>query len=309
MANESAPPAAGSPRSDGRAAPGHADGPRVLATGLAFPEGPLFDGRGGLWCVELKGGGLVRLPADLPGPAERFPTGGAPNGLALGSDGRPYFTDSARNAIRRFDPASGLIDTVVDSCAGQALDGPNDLAFDREGNLVFTCPGDSRVKPSGYVCLARRDGSCVRIAEGLNFPNGLAFSSEGDELVVAETYRQRLWRGRWDARAEKWLEARVWAETGETVGPDGLAFGADGRLYAAVYGLGAVMVFHPDGSLACSLPTPGANPTNLAFDPAGRLGLVVTEAGLGELLLFPGSGPGAPLFTGAIEGRRGGLDG
>ena len=299
MANETAARAAGR----------LSEKPRVLAAGLAFPEGPLFDGRGGLWCVELKGGGLVRLAADLSGPAERFPTGGAPNGLALGSDGRIYFTDSAMNAIRRFDPASGSIDTVVDSCAGQALDGPNDLAFDREGNLAFTCPGDSRVNPVGYVCLARRGGTCARIAEGLNFPNGLAFSADGDELVVAETYRHRLWRGRWDARAGKWLEARIWADAGGPVGPDGMAFGADGRLYVAVYGKGAVKVFDGDGSLAAAYPTPGANPTNLAFDPGSRLGLVVTEAERGELLGFSGFGKGAPLFAGVIDKKQGELDG
>ena len=31
----------------------------VLATGLRFPEGPVFTPDGALWCVELKGGGLA----------------------------------------------------------------------------------------------------------------------------------------------------------------------------------------------------------------------------------------------------------
>lgn len=39
---------------------------RVIALGLSFPEGPLFDHDGDLWCVEMKGEGLARL--DWPAP-------------------------------------------------------------------------------------------------------------------------------------------------------------------------------------------------------------------------------------------------
>lgn len=277
--------------------------PIILADGLAFPEGPLFTTDGALWCVELKGGGLIRFPATSSGigSPQRVPTGGMPNGLASGTGGAIYFTDSGQNTIRRYDPHSGKTATVIDACYGKALDGPNDLAFDKLGNLLFTCPGDSRQNPTGYVCLALRNGGCRRIADGLRFPNGLAFSPDGTELVVAETYRHQLWRGRWDADSGVWHGVRPWAVAGGPIGPDGMAFGADGRLYVAVYGQRVIKSFEPDGSLAAEYGTPGANPTNLAFDPAGRLGLVVTETERGELLSFPGLGPGAPLFTGEMD--------
>lgn len=307
--------AAGAAGRDGAGADNGRRGPApvVLARGLAFPEGPLFDAAGALWCVELKGGGLVRLGNSSALPAGsaagtglvRVPTGGAPNGLALGTDGRIYFADSGLNAIRVYDPATGVSETVIDSCGRRPLDGPNDLAFDAAGNLVFTCPGNSRVEPTGYVCLVRRGVACVCLVEGLNFPNGLAFGPTADggagiDLVVAETYRRRLWRGRWDAESGLWSSARPWAEAGGPIGPDGMAFGADGLLYVAVYGRGRILAFAPDGLVAAEYPMPGANPTNLAFDPSGRLGLVVTEAERGELLNIPGIGPGAVLFSGVL---------
>lgn len=48
--------------------------PCVLASGLAFPEGPAFDRDGTLWCVEAKGASLVRL---TPSGIERIVVGGA----------------------------------------------------------------------------------------------------------------------------------------------------------------------------------------------------------------------------------------
>ncbi len=257
----------------------------VLAQGLRFPEGPAFAPDGDLWCVELKGGGLCRLGGT--GTPARIPTGGEPNGIAIAGDGSVWFCDAA-GSVRLHVPGQGGTRTLL------RQDGrPNDLAFDGHGNLLFTCPNDGRQQPQGFVCCRAPDGTIERIAEGLYFPNGLAF--HGDELVLAETYRQRLWRGRWDGRARRW-DGRVWAEgLVGAPGPDGLAFAADGLLWVAVYGSGQVMAVDPEGRIVRRLELPGRNPTNCAFDPLGRHGLVVTEAERGEILSFPDLGPGAPL--------------
>ena len=266
-----------------------------LARGLRFPEGPAFALDGSLWCVELNGGSLVRLQN---GEATRVTTGGAPNGAAVDRQGRVWFCDAQQNAIRRLDPRSGEIETVVEQVNGQPLDKPNDLAFDGASNLVFTCPGASRQEPTGYVCCRTPDGAVSIIADQLYFPNGLAFVDDGRALVIAETYRQRLWRGAWDGRQGAWREARVWAQaTLGAPGPDGLALGGDGLLYVAVFGSGQVQVFGKDGRQVGAHVLPGRNPTNCAFDPAGRLGLVVTEAEQGVLWSLPELGPGYPLFV------------
>lgn len=267
---------------------------QVLAEGLRFPEGPAFDSRGRLWLVELKGAGLAWWQ---DGRLTRVPVGGAPNGIAIDARDRVWFCDSAERAIRRHDPATGATETMVAMRDGVPLDKPNDLCFDAAGNLLFTCPGDSRSEPTGYVCCLSVDGVLTTIADGKFFPNGLALV--GGDLVLAETYRQRLWRGRWDAASRTWVDARPWsAGTGGKPGPDGMALGADGRLYVAVYGAGAIKVVEADGAIAAAYALPGQNPTNCAFDPARRLGLVVTEAETGRLLSLPALGPGAALHDG-----------
>jgi gluconolactonase len=261
----------------------------VLAPGLAFPEGPAFAPDGALWCVELKGGALVRMT--LQG-AERIAVGGEPNGLAFDAAGRAWFCDAGANAIRRFDPASGATETIV---SDPRLDRPNDLAFGPAGELVFTCPGNSRQAPTGKVWRWSAGAGLSLVAEELYFPNGLAFGDGGRTLVVAETYRQRIWQGGWCDDA--WTDRRILAEVGGPVGPDGLAFDSGGVLHAAVYGQRRIRRIAPSGALLEDWPTPGANPTNCAFDPAGRLGLVVTEADRGELLSLPTPTAGASLFA------------
>jgi hypothetical protein len=63
----------------------------------------------------------------------------------------------------------------------------------------------------------------------------------------------------------------------------------------AIYSGGAVKVVVADEDVEEVIALPGANPTNCAFDPSGRLGLVVTEAENGRLFSLPKLGPGAPL--------------
>lgn len=258
----------------------------ILADGLAFPEGPAFAPDGSLWAVELKNESLIQL---IDGVLSRYRVGGAPNGIAIDANGLIWFCDAAQNAIRQFDPASGKTITIAFEVDGQPLDNPNDLAFDSAGNLVFTCPGNSRQEPSGYVCARTPDGQVRKIAEGLYFPNGLAFSADGQSLIIAETYRHQLWKGAWNAQTATWSNASVWATVvGPTGpgGPDGMAVGSDDNLYVAVYGTGAVHVIEPTGQVIDRINVPGHNPTNCAFDPSGQLGLVVTEAEQGQLLAF-----------------------
>lgn len=266
---------------------------RQLASGLAFPEGPAFAPDGALWGVELQGGSLFRLAGEA---LERFPVGGAPNGLAF-RRGEAWFCDSGLRAIRVRSP-DGALRSVITAIGGSPPDKPNDLAFDPAGTLVFTCPGDSRTEPTGTVWCRTADGAVKQVAGGLRFPNGLAFSPDGRSLYIAETYRQRIWRGDWDGIAHCWRSPEPWGAVAGPIGPDGMAFGLDGRLHVAVFGQGHVAVLGADGVQVARLDLPAARPTNVAFDPSGELGLVVTEAETGVLLSLPALGPGAPLFSG-----------
>lgn len=268
----------------------------ILCEQLAFPEGPAFAPDGSLWLVELEGGMLSQWNRN---GLTRRACGGQPNGMAIDHNGRAWVCDAGRSELRRYSLPEATGATIAATIDHMPLLMPNDLAFDARGNLLFTCPGADIEHPAGYVCCLQPNGTITRIAEGMYFPNGLAFSDNGQTLVIAETYRQRLWKGSWDAIACCWIAAHPWAEVGGTTdGPDGMAYGANGLLYVAIYSLGCIKAVAPDGSTVATYMLPGQNPTNCTFDPAGTLGLVVTEAERGMVLSLPELGPGLPLFDG-----------
>lgn len=261
-----------------------------LASGLAFPEGPAFTDDGALWVVELRGRRLTRIDGK---ESLSLAVDGAPNGLAIDAAGQMVVCDADNGRLLRV--RAGEMATLVGSDMHCRLDRPNDLAFDGRGNLVFTCPGNSRREPNGTVWVLKSHGALAPLSPALQFPNGVAFSSDGHWLYVAETYRQRIWRGGWSSDDCRWREPKPFAEVGGAVGPDGLAVGADGTLYAAIYGDGVVRAVDDNGTVIAEHRLPGANPTNCAFDPSGPLGLVVTEAERGEIWSLPALGRGAPL--------------
>lgn len=252
---------------------------QILIERLNFPEGPAVDSVGNIWFVEQQGGDLVRFSVE--NKITRYPTNGSPNGIAIDTYDHVWFCDSQNNCISVFEPKRESTRIVCDNVNGTPLDKPNDLAFDDSGNLIFTCPGNSRYEPTGYVC-ALVKGKAKKIAEHKYFPNGLAFTAAGKELIIAETYKHRLWKGKWNSTSATWLDVAPWVEVGGPIGPDGMAFDENNNLYVAVFGQQRIKVISPQGIIIEEILLPGRNPTNCAFLRNG--GLIVTEAERGELL-------------------------
>jgi gluconolactonase len=106
-----------------------------------------------------------------------------------------------------------------------------------------------------------------RSFESAKFANGLAFHPDGT-LFVGETLTGNVYR--YDLSQSK-PQRKVFGNTHQTgnfpdwSGPDGMAFGEDGRLYCAVYGQRGISVLGDDGKLADVIRTNGSRPTNIAF--------------------------------------------
>lgn len=256
----------------------------IITNDLRFPEGPAFDRHQNLWCVEQKGASLVCISADS---VKRIQVGGCPNGIAIDANQQVWFCDSGENSIRTYSPETGNTATVLNNLEGQPLNMPNDLAFDHMGQLVFTCPGPKLDSNQGVICVYTSDHKLYKIGAEFYYPNGLAFTQNGRQLLVAETGRQQIWIGDWNAAAASWTNQRVFVHAGGAIGPDGMALDEEGYLYVAIYGNSCIRVFDPEGKQVNEIIISGKNPTNCAFDPYQRWGLVVTEAETGTLINVP----------------------
>ena len=257
---------------------------RILLTDLKFPEGPCFDRNGDIWLVEKEGGNLVKISNSI---TQRFDVGGAPNGIAIDSQNIVWFCDSRQNNIRTFDPLSKSTTTIVDQLNGEILKMPNDLIFDRSGNLIFTCPGDSLDDNTGYICCLSADQKLTKIHTGMYYPNGLTLSLDETRLYVAETGTHKIWQFDWNTAERKVANQTLFAETGGPVGPDGITLDEEENLYVAVYGSGKIKTWDKSGKRLGSIDTIGQNPTNCAIDPSGLRGLIITETEKGILLQQP----------------------
>jgi gluconolactonase len=271
---------------------------KTIISGLNFPEGPVFDHSGNLWFVEIKGGNLARWNGEK---LDRFDVGGTPNGAMVDRQENIWFCDSERGEIRTFNPLQNSFNTVCNSTVdGNRLIRPNDLIFDDQGNLLFSDHADGRLEPIASICvLSAGETQAKVISKEKYFTNGLALTGDGKTLVFSETYRQQLWIASWDSLKLELHNERLFAKTGGAPqGPDGIAFDEDGNLFVTVFNDSAVNIYSHEGALLNSIQTRGIRPTSCAFDPSGKLGLVVTEAEHGEILSFPDFGKGLPIFYG-----------
>lgn len=235
--------------------------PRQYATGLAYPEGPSFDREGQLFVCVRRSGYIVRITTD--GRVEHFMSCAKPNGSKFHPSGDLYVCDSFGGQVLAVTPTSE-VRCVVNSFEAKPLLGPNDLVFDATGGLFFTDPGLEIEAAVGGVYRLDVSGRLDRVAEDLQFPNGIALTPGDQALLVAESGTQRILQ--WDLSPGRLPEGgpMVFAELRDGH-PDGIALDAEGRVYAALHGHGKVVVWDASGGWVGELNPGGQMPTNLAF--------------------------------------------
>lgn len=264
----------------------------LLASGFKFPEGPAFDRYGNLFVVDVNTGYVSKVSVE--GNVEQFVhTGGEPNGAAFHENGDLYIADRLKGIIA-VSP-DGYMRVITDHYQGKKFYGPNDLAFDYQGNLYFTDPlGSSAENPFGCIYRISTDGEINCLASGLSFPNGLLVNKEGSYLFVAITRKNRILRYVLDPPP---FRSYLFSQFTGGWGPDGMALDKRGYLYIAHYGGGDVLVVNPKGELIERISVGGNFPTNVAFGGPDRKTLYVTEVETGSVYLFRVDYPGLELYS------------
>ncbi|PRY87278.1 SMP-30/gluconolactonase/LRE family protein [Donghicola tyrosinivorans] len=251
----------------------------------AFLEGPSFDRDGNLYCVDICHGRILRCD-----PNGEFTVAaqydGEPNGLKIHKDGRIFIADHA-HGLMVMDPVNGKVEPYLTRPGLERFYGLNDLHFAANGDLYFTDQGQSGLHaPYGRLFRLSAQGALDCLIDNIPSPNGLVLNEEENQLYLAVTRMNAVWRVRFLP------EGRTVAKTGTFIqlsgglaGPDGLALGENGELVIGHMGLGTVWVMSRLGEPMYRIRSPrGILTANMAFGGPDNRDLFITEAETSSIL-------------------------
>ncbi len=302
--------------------------PRVLATGLAFPEGPVVMPDGSVILVEIRAQQLTRVfPDGRKEVVAKIP--GGPNGAALGPDGKIYICNNGGfswapsrggvimpgapdaseyigGSIQRVDIQSGKVETLFDKVGDHPLKGPNDLVFDKQGGLWFTDLGKRRARDMDVGAFYYMKPGASGVIEGhfgMLPANGIGLSPDEKTVYVAETPTARLWAFKVGNPGEIVPSDVIYrGERGKPIAGlggyqmfDSLAVEASGNVCVATLINGSISVIAPDGKLVEQVPTGDNVTTNIAFGGPELKTAYITLSGKGELVMMDWPRGGLPL--------------
>ena len=248
----------------------------------SFLEGPVMDGSGNLFVVDIAWGRILRFAPD--GEVNVVVEyDGEPNGLAFDARGQLHIADY-RNGVMVTNLRDGTVEPLLQRRGYDRLRGVNDLTFDESGNLYFTDQGGSDLQnPNGVVYRRKPDGTIDPVARNIPSPNGVVYDESTGHLYVAVTRDNAIWRVQ--RAPDGSTRAGRWIQLSGGIGPDGLAMDAAGRLYVAHPGLGVVWVFDRKGlPLLAIQSNVGDFTTNMHVDQqSGHV--YITESRSGSVLV------------------------
>ncbi len=269
-----------------------------LAEGFTWSEGPVWvparacllfsdvpENRVYRW-QEGAGVSVFLEPSGFTGALGRGREPGS-NGLALDPQGQLVLCQHGDRRVARLAADGKTFETLVDRYDGRRLSSPNDLCFDRAGNLFFTdppygLPGDLKPETEFHgVYRLGTDGRLTVIARDMERPNGLALSPDERTLYVGNSHGPRPVIMAYSLNADGAAGAgRVFFDGKDLIARtrrggsfDGLKVDDGGNLWTT--GPGGVLIINPAGRHLGSLLT-GRSTANCAFGDADGRTLYIT---------------------------------
>jgi len=149
----------------------------------SFLEGPSFDRKGNLWCVDIPFGRIFRISPkgdwDLVAQYE-----GWPNGLKIHKDGSIFICDYKKGLLK-LNPRTGAIEALLDTAFSESFKGLNDLHFADNGDLYFTDQGQSGIAdPTGRVWRLRANGELQKLVSARQAGASVVAGSEQLQAAV-----------------------------------------------------------------------------------------------------------------------------
>jgi sugar lactone lactonase YvrE len=223
-------------------------------------EGPVWsESWGGLRWVDMQAGDILALAPD--GTVTRTHVG------EVAAVVRPRTTGGAVIGVERgfvLEGPDGALTRLPELWADAGVR-MNEGGCDPEGR--FYCGSMAKDEAPGAGTLFRLDAdlSVHTVLEGVSVSNGLEWSPDGRLAYYDDTPTQQV--AVFDHDAERGLTGRRTLVTiaEEDGSPDGLTVDAEGGIWVALYGGGAVRRYTPEGRLDAVVEVPVTNVTACTF--------------------------------------------
>jgi sugar lactone lactonase YvrE len=184
-----------------------------------------------------------------------------------------------RDGFATLDLETGALDWIARVEDDRPAQRMNDGRCDAAGRFWA---GTMAFDPSpGTGTLYRLDpaGGATPVLADLTISNGLDWSPDGRSLYFVDSGTQRIDLFDFDLAAGALSNRREFVRVPDAAGmPDGLVVDADGCVWVALWGGGALHRYATDGALAAVVTLPVSHPTSCTFGGPDLTDLYVTSA-------------------------------
>lgn len=239
-------------------------------------EGPVWSPSwGGLRWVDMLRGAILHLEAD--GSVSRWSVGKVAAAFRPRSGGGAVIATEREFVVA--DVVGGPVRPLV-----TAFDDPairfNDGSCDPAGNFLCGTMAYDETPGAGALYRITARGELDVVFDGVTISNGLAWTADGSRAFYNDTPTGQV--DVFDSDAAGGLTGRRRFITIEGGAPDGLTVDAEGGVWVALWGGGAVHHYEADGTLAEVIEVAATNVTACTFGGGDLTELFITTSADGD---------------------------
>jgi gluconolactonase len=240
---------------------------------FGFVEGPVWSKEGFLIFSDIYNSRIMKSASPNRAEIYRNYTNSA-NGNSMDTQGRLYSCERDGRRVTRMEK-DGRLTVIASEWQGKRLNSPNDVVVRRDGQVYFSDPASKAVlepQELGFngVYHVTPQGKLSLISARLSRPNGVALSSDGRTLYVADSQERKILAYDLDGEGNTSRERVFISDIDGS--PDGLRVAENGNVYIACRG---IAIYTPGGKFVRMIEFPEP-PANCAFGGPDLRTLYVT---------------------------------